>query len=93
MRTIGFVSLAQGLLTIAVMRTRLPPRKAGPLVEWAALKEVTYVLYCLGMFLNFWGLYFAFYYVRSLMGNRLHCSLTDKLSGWRIWKRYHRTNQ
>ena len=72
MRTIGFVSLAQGLFTIAVMRTRLPPRKAGPLVEWAALKEVTYVLYCLGMFLNFWGLYFAFYYVRSLIGNRLH---------------------
>lgn len=78
MRTIGFVSLAQGLLTIAVMRTRLPPRKVGPLVEWAALKEVTYVLYCLGMFLNFWGLYFAFYYVGAF--GRDIIGLTNKHS-------------
>ncbi|KAF2495234.1 MFS general substrate transporter [Lophium mytilinum] len=63
MRVIGFVTIAQASVACAFLKPRLPPRKAGPLVEWAALKEPTYVLYCVGMFLNFWALYFAFYYV------------------------------
>ncbi|OCK82774.1 putative MFS monocarboxylate transporter [Lepidopterella palustris CBS 459.81] len=78
MRVIGFVTFMQGLLATAFLKTRVPPRKAGPLIEWVALKEVTYVLYCIGMFLNFWGLFFAFYYVgaygRDIIG------LSDKNS-------------
>jgi MFS family permease len=63
MRVLGFVTIASSAIAIAFLRTRLPPRKSGPIVEWAAFKEAPYVLYCVGMFLCFWGLYFAFYYV------------------------------
>lgn len=42
------------MITIALYRTRLPPRKAGPLIEWTAFKEAPYALYCAAMFFNFW---------------------------------------
>ncbi|KXG47914.1 Major facilitator superfamily domain, general substrate transporter [Penicillium griseofulvum] len=71
-RVLGFVMLATSIPTMLLLQTRLPPRRAGPLIEWAAFREPTYVLFCLGMFLNFWGLYFAFYYIgafgRSVLG-------------------------
>lgn len=63
-RVLGFVMLILQAVTLTFSRTRLPPRKSGPLVEWGAFKELPYLLFSIGMFLNFWGLYFAFYYVR-----------------------------
>ena len=62
-RVLGFVTLATNLLAIAFLRPRLPPRKSGPIIEWAALREKPFVLYCAGMFLQLWGIFFAFYYV------------------------------
>lgn len=61
----GFLQLGIGVFCLVFLRTRLPPRVSGPIVEWNAFKEPTYVLYCAGMFLCFWGLYFGFYYVRG----------------------------
>lgn len=78
-RILGFVMLGLQAIYLTLMKTRLPPRKSGPLVEWSAFKEPSYTLFSigellllplgwpwsdeLGMFLIFWGLYFAFYYV------------------------------
>ena len=62
-RTMGFVMMFNAAIIMALARTRLPPRKPGPLVEWAAFKEVSYSLFCIGMFLNFWAIFFAYYYV------------------------------
>lgn len=62
-RILGFVSLATSAVTIALFKVRLPPRQSGPLVDFSAFRELTYCLFCLGMFLNFWALYFVFYYV------------------------------
>lgn len=64
-RVLGFVILALQAVALTFTKTRLPPRKTGPLVEWAAFKEVPYTLFAVAMFLNFWGLYFAFYYIGS----------------------------
>lgn len=72
MRVIGFVMMATMSLTVPFFKSRLPPRKSGPLVEWAAFKEAPYLLFSISMFLSFWGLYFAFYYVgifaRQMLG-------------------------
>jgi MFS family permease len=71
-RIVGFIVAGTLMIVNTFMRTRLPPRRAGPLVEWAAFREVSYVLFTIGMFLMFLGLYFAFYYVRHtsfLRGN------------------------
>lgn len=64
-RAIGFVQLATLLFTVFFMKSRLPPRRSGSLVEWAAFRELEYAFYAGGMFFNFWGVYFAFYYLAS----------------------------
>ena len=53
-RVIGFVMLATNITTILLYRTRLPPRKTGPIFEWAAFREAPYSLYCAAMFFNYW---------------------------------------
>lgn len=78
-RVCGFLILFTSVLTNIVYRTRLPPRKAGPLVEWSSFRELPYVLYCAGMFFNFWGLYFAFFYVGSYGRNILDMSYSDSI--------------
>ena len=79
-RVLGFVMLAVQAVALAFARTRLPPRTSGPLVEWAAFKETPYALFAIGMFLNFWGLYFAFYYIGSFGKNVIHLSEPDSIN-------------
>ena len=62
-RVMGFVVLANSVIIIAFIRTRVPPRTSGPLIEWVAFKELPYVLFTAAMFLILWGTYFAYYYV------------------------------
>lgn len=61
-------------------KPRLPPRKSGPLVEWKAFRELPYTLFATGMFLSFWGLYFAFYYVGSFGRNVLGISQKESIN-------------
>lgn len=79
-RIIGFIMVATNVITISFYRTRLPPRKSGPIVEWAAFKEAPYALYCVASFLYFWGLYFAFFYVGSYGRDRLGMSYQDSIN-------------
>ncbi|KAL6788954.1 putative translation releasing factor RF-1 [Trichoderma sp. SZMC 28012] len=70
-RVMGFVVLASSFIIVSLMRTRLPPRKAGPLVDWSAFKELTYVLFAISMFITLWATYFAYYYARPYSIDRL----------------------
>jgi len=79
-RIIGFIMVATNIITISFYRTRLPPRRSGPIVEWTAFKEAPYVLYCVAAFLNFWGLYFAFFYVGSYGRDHLGMSYQDSIN-------------
>ncbi|PIG82193.1 MFS monocarboxylate transporter [Aspergillus arachidicola] len=63
-RCMGFVVLFMVIVTLALLRPRLPPRKSGPLVEWGAFKEPAYMLFTMGVFLLYWTLYFAFFYIQ-----------------------------
>ncbi|KAL8695209.1 MAG: hypothetical protein Q9218_000247 [Villophora microphyllina] len=82
-RVLGFVMLGIQCIAIAFIRPRIPPRKSGALVEWAAFRELPYTLFSIGMFLSFWGLYFAFYYVgsfgRNILGISQNQSINDLL--------------
>lgn len=62
-RVLGFVNLACLITATAFMRARLPPRKAGPLFELSAFREVPYVCVIIGMSFVFGALFFVFYYV------------------------------
>ena len=62
-RIMGFVILFNAIVAISIARVRLSPRKLGPLIEWTAFRELSYTLYCVGMFFNLWAVYFAYFYV------------------------------
>jgi MFS family permease len=49
-RAIGFVQLATMIVANFLARPRVKPRKAGPLVEWAAFRELEYTFYAAGAF-------------------------------------------
>lgn len=65
MRVLGFITLATQIPALLWLKQRLPPRKSGPILELAAFKELPYLLFSMGMFLNFLGLYVAFFYLSS----------------------------
>ncbi|KAM3078344.1 hypothetical protein ACMFMG_006228 [Clarireedia jacksonii] len=63
MRALGFITAGCLIICIIGLKPRVPPRKTGALVDWASFKDVPYLLFAVGMFFNFWGLYFAFFYL------------------------------
>jgi MFS family permease len=79
-RIIGFIMLVLNIITISLYRTRLPPRRTGPLVDWKSFKDAPYSLYCAAMFFNFWGLYFAFFYIGSYARNVLGASYQQSIN-------------
>ncbi len=70
----GFLSLGTMIFLLFLMRTRLPPRKTGPLIELSAFKEVPYLLFAIGKSLCFLGLYFTIYYVGDTWLRKLSSS-------------------
>jgi MFS family permease len=63
LRIMGFVALCNAVVIVLLSRPRLPPRKAGPLLEFSAFKEIPFLLFVIGMFLTLWPVYFDFDYV------------------------------
>ena len=49
-RALGFVELVCLITCNFFAKQRIPPRKAGPIVEWAAFKNMSYDLFAIGMF-------------------------------------------
>ena len=64
-RVVAFIMLATLLISIAVMKPRLPPRKAGPLINVAALRDPVFMVWLLAVFFIFIGLYTPFFYVET----------------------------
>lgn len=66
-RVLGFINIVSLVVVIAFMKPRLPPRKSGPLVDWASFGDVPYCLHVLGMCFLMPPVYFVFYYVRFFL--------------------------
>ena len=64
-RVLGFLNLGLLSLVIVFMKPRLPPRKAGAIVDFSAFKELPYALFSLGIFFQVWTIYYALYYISS----------------------------
>jgi len=79
-RIIGFIMLLANIIAITLFRTRLPPRKTGPLVDWASFRQLPFTLYCSAMFFSFWGLYFSFFYIGSYGRNVLGVSYQQSIN-------------
>lgn len=46
-----------------LLKPYIPPRKSGPIIEWTAFKEMPYLFFTMGTFLNFFAIYFGQFYV------------------------------
>ena len=66
LRTMALLVFICGSVASAVARTRLPPKKSGPWMDWSGFKEAKFSLYLVSTF--FFGLILqvAFYYVSAL---------------------------
>lgn len=62
-RVMALVMLINSIYIVLVTRTRIPPRKLGPLIEIRAFKELPFTLFTVGCFIELWGLYFAYFFV------------------------------
>ncbi|CAN8105192.1 unnamed protein product [Discula destructiva] len=79
-RAIGFVQLVGLVLASLGLKTRVPPRRTGAVVEWAAFRELEYTFYAAGSFMCFLGVYFAFYYIASFSRDIIGLSYTESLN-------------
>ena len=92
-RVIGFILLATLLIPNLVMKVRVFPAQTRKIVDWSALTEPAYVLWVLGCFLGFTGLYAPFFYIESysidtkIMGPNLGFYLISILNAASIFGR------
>lgn len=70
-RAAGLLMLVTQIVALVLFQPRLPPRRTGPIVEWSAFSEPPFLFFTTSMFLNFWGLYFAFFYLGTFARDRL----------------------
>ncbi|KAF8880532.1 major facilitator superfamily domain-containing protein [Infundibulicybe gibba] len=67
-RAVGYMDLGLLIIANAIMRTRLPPRTSQGGEKTSRLKEVLtdipYLVYILGSFLIFWGVFVPFFYLQ-----------------------------
>lgn len=62
-RVLGFMNLGLLSLVLIFMKPRLPPRKSHALIDWSAFRELPFTLFCIGMYLQVWDIYYTLYYV------------------------------
>ncbi|QDS71245.1 hypothetical protein FKW77_000182 [Venturia effusa] len=71
-RIMAFVMLAIAIAVFPFSQPRPQTRVAQPWMDKTAFREPSYVLFCIGIFFSFWGLFFAYYYVRPYGQDILH---------------------
>ena len=76
-RTIAFFMLLTMIFPLVYTKSRLPPRKAGPLVEWSAFRDPAYSIYAFGIAMICWGVYFPYYYLAAFGEDKLDMSQTQ----------------
>ncbi|KAG4422349.1 hypothetical protein IFR04_004501 [Cadophora malorum] len=64
-RVIAFMMLGTLTIPIAVMRAKVFPATRRPLFDFKVLRNMPYVLFSLGEFFGFMGMYIPFYYITS----------------------------
>ena len=72
-RVLGFIALGTLTISILVLRTRLPPpKKRRAVLDPQAFKNVPFLLFSIGLFLAFAGLYIPIFYIIIFAEVRVH---------------------
>ena len=64
-RVMALIILVNSVIIVTFTRSRIKPRSPPPWVDWRAFRERPYLLFSIGSFLIFEGIYFAYIYVGS----------------------------
>ncbi|PSK35087.1 Riboflavin transporter MCH5 [Elsinoe australis] len=75
-RVIGFIALATLIVPCTVMKLRVKPGRVRSLVDLTAFTDWPYVLFVLGTFVGYCGLYVMFFYI-SFYGQARGITSTD----------------
>ncbi|KAK9848738.1 hypothetical protein MYU51_015519 [Penicillium brevicompactum] len=76
-RAAGLVMLVTQVPGLFLFKPRFKAHSTGPLVDWTAFKEKSFVFFALSMFFNFWGLYFAFFYLGNFARDQIQVQSTQ----------------
>ena len=90
-RIMAFVICFNSVVVLSIARVRLPPRRAGPLVEWSAFKDLPYTLFCAGMSLNLWAVFFTYFYVSCHTDMSHLLSRPNAQLDQHLWERHYQS--
>ena len=71
LRAMGFILFGTYIPCLIWFKPRLSPRKSGPWIDMSSFSEMPFIFFSLSMFLNFWGLYFAFFYLGTFARDQI----------------------
>ncbi|TQS31592.1 hypothetical protein Golomagni_08124, partial [Golovinomyces magnicellulatus] len=72
LRIMAFIMLATYIPCLVLFKSRLPPANIPNWIDTSAFSEKPFLLFSLSMFFNFWGLYFAFFFLGTYARDVLH---------------------
>ncbi|ANB13716.1 Mch5p [Sugiyamaella lignohabitans] len=64
-RVVAFTIFGLSILPCLFLKGRLPPRKSGPLIDYASFKDIPFILYCIACFFGFMGQYIPIFFIQS----------------------------
>ncbi|KAL4865953.1 hypothetical protein BDV12DRAFT_210775 [Aspergillus spectabilis] len=64
-RAMTIIMLGTLAIGISILRPRLPPRKSGPVIDFAAFKDPAYTTFVIGLALGFMAFFIPFFYAES----------------------------
>ena len=79
-RVLGFIVLATLLIPLLVMKPRVQPSSRRKMLDLAAFREPAYLLFSLGLFFVFVGLYIPFFYMPTFAQEVAHAN--DNLASY-----------
>ncbi|ORY00973.1 major facilitator superfamily domain-containing protein [Clohesyomyces aquaticus] len=79
-RVLGFINVVSLAVVLAFMKTRLPPRTTGPIIDTSAFRDPPYMIHILGMCFLMAPVYFVFYYIASFARDELDMSYNSSLN-------------
>jgi MFS family permease len=80
-RIIGFMIFGTCLIPTFFLFPRIKARKSGPLFDYASLRDLPFMLFSLGCFFGFIGLYVPIFYIESYAK---HVGFSEDLTGYMV---------
>jgi MFS family permease len=74
MRVLALIMLITHIPSVIGYRPYLPPRSTGPVIDWSAFREKSFVFFAASMSFSFWGLYMAFFYLGTFAREQIGVS-------------------